>query len=59
MDEFLARAAFLWNEFIAWYCKVDVVCWAGKPNWLGWLVMVLGVGYIFRVVLSTMFRKDA
>jgi len=58
MDEFLARATYLWNEFIAWYCKVDVVCWAGKPNWLGWLVMVVGVGYIFRVVLGTMFRED-
>ncbi len=58
MDEFLYRAAYFWKEFITGYCKVDFVCWAGKPNWLGWLVLVVGVGYIFRFVLGTMFRRD-
>jgi len=58
MDELLARAAYFWKEFIAGYCKVDFVCWAGKPNWLGWLVLVLCVGYVLKYILETIFRND-
>ena len=41
----------LWNDFITGFCKVEFLCYAGDPNWLGWgfltavaltLVMVIG-----------------
>jgi hypothetical protein len=33
----------LWNKFIFHFCKVDFVCWNGEPNWLGWILIGIGV----------------
>ncbi len=32
----------MWDEFIFGFCKVQFLCYAGEPNWLGWLVLVAG-----------------
>ena len=24
-----------WNNFITGFCKVELLCWHGEPNWLG------------------------
>ena len=58
MDELWVRLVLLWNDFVIGYCKVDVVCWAGEPNWLGWLILIFGVLYILRSMLRTIIRKD-
>ena len=39
-----------WKDFIVGFCKVDIVCWHGEPNWLGWLI--LGVGAIVIVLVA-------
>lgn len=31
------------NDFIEGFCKVAFLCYAGDPNWLGWVVLVVGV----------------
>ena len=29
----------MWDSFIRGFCKVEFLCYAGDPNWLGWMVM--------------------
>jgi hypothetical protein len=36
------RAAELVDSFLVEFCKVDAVCHYGEPNWLGWIVIVIG-----------------
>ena len=24
-----------------WFCKVEFLCYANEPNWLGWIVIVI------------------
>ena len=31
-----------WNAFIVGFCKVEFLCYAGSPNWLGWAVIGFG-----------------
>jgi hypothetical protein len=31
----------LWTDFIAGFCKVELLCYGGDPNWLGWAVVVI------------------
>jgi hypothetical protein len=33
----------MWQSFILGFCKVQFLCYRGDANWLGWLVMGLGV----------------
>ena len=48
----------MWDSFIAGYCKVEFLCYAGEPNWLGWipigivgfLVFLIGLGLVAAVV---------
>ena len=39
-----------WYKFIVAFCKVEFLCYAGSPNWLGSAVLGLGgivvVGYL-------------
>ncbi len=46
----------LWAKFIYGFCKVEFLCYAGEPNWLGWAVMVVGVYYVLRT-LSSMWQR--
>jgi hypothetical protein len=35
----------MWDSFIIRFCKVDVMCFEGEPNWLGILVLaIFGTG---------------
>ena len=46
----------LWAKFIAGFCKVDFLCYQEtiwhfpEPNWLGWVVIV--VGGLFATVFA-------
>ena len=39
----------MWNKFIFGFCKVEFLCHAGSPNWLG--RGVLGIGLIVALFL--------
>jgi len=39
----------MWNKFITGFCKVEFLCYAGTPNWLGW--GVLGFGLIILIII--------
>lgn len=32
----------MFDGFISSFCKVEFLCYAGDPNWLGWMVLVMG-----------------
>lgn len=32
----------MWDSFIDGFCKVEFLCYAGDPNWLGWIVLFFG-----------------
>jgi len=32
----------MFDGFIASFCKVEFLCYAGDPNWLGWIVLGIG-----------------
>jgi len=38
-----------WNNFIVGFCKVEFLCYAGEPNWLGWAVMVFGLLFVMFI----------
>ena len=40
----------LWQFFIDGFCKVELLCFTGDPNWLGWIVLVIG-GLISAFIL--------
>ena len=31
------------DYFYFHFCKVEFLCWAGSPNWLGWLTVLIGI----------------
>ena len=49
------------NDFYYHFCKVEFLCYAFKPNWLGWLVLIfgsLGILYIIlRILASESFQE--
>ena len=36
------------NSFYQVFCEVDFLCYAGSPNWLGWMVIT----YAALVILN-------
>ena len=28
-----------WDNFLTSFCKVDIVCFEGEPNWLGYILL--------------------
>ena len=47
----------IYNAFISSFCKVEFLCYAGSPNWLGW--GVLGGGIIFFVIVVNTINKNS
>ena len=36
----------LWDKFTSFFCKAEFLCYAGNPNWAGWLCMIMIIGYM-------------
>jgi len=32
------------DSFYDGFCKVEFLCYLGEPNWLGWMVIGIGIG---------------
>lgn len=51
------------SGFFYEFCKADFLCYAGKPHWLGWIVLIilfLAILYlILRVVTSEAFQENS
>jgi hypothetical protein len=41
-----------WGTFIQAFCKVEFLCYAGEPNWLGWGVIGFGGMIILGIITS-------
>jgi len=41
----------MWSKFIAGFCKVEFLCYADSPNWLGWGVLGIGLGIVMLILL--------
>jgi hypothetical protein len=39
------------DTFYDEFCKVDFLCHAGEPNWLGWLVVALGAAVATLLIM--------
>ncbi len=41
-----------WDTFLVQFCKVELACWDGDPNWLGWILIVIAGWILFMVGIS-------
>lgn len=41
----------MWDKFIFEFCKVEFACYAGEPNWLGWVFLFIGLAISLIVCL--------
>lgn len=39
------------EAFIDGFCKVEFLCYAGDPNWLGWIFLAIGGSVVAAVLL--------
>ena len=42
----------IWAELIAGFCKVDLVCYGSKPNWLDWVILICGGLFVAAAVIN-------
>ena len=42
----------MWDSFKNSFCKVEFLCYAGDPNWLGWLVIGIG-SFLFLYLIKS------
>lgn len=42
----------LWDKIIARFCEVEFLCYEGRPNWLGWGVLVFFGGILVLAVFK-------
>ena len=47
-----------WADFIAGFCKVEVLCYAGEPNWLGGIVLGLSGLLITKSLVGFLMNED-
>ena len=40
-----------WDSFAQGFCKVQFLCFAGDPNWLGWIVLAFGALLLLGVFI--------
>ena len=43
----------MWESFIRGFCKVEFLCYAGDPNWFGWIILLIPV-FIVLLFLGMM-----
>jgi len=42
----------MWADLIEGFCKVEFLCHAGDPNWLGWIVLAGGGFFAFMFIVN-------
>ena len=45
-------------DFVNRFCKVDFVCYAGNPNWLGYIILVFPFIYLGLIWLKLWWKKQ-
>ena len=52
-----------WQAFVDGFCKVEFVCYAKEPHWLGWIIIGIGCvivfglcGWIMKEVVAEILR---
>jgi len=40
------------SGFYHFFCKIDSLCTKGEPNFLGWIVIVVGVVFLVFLLLK-------
>jgi hypothetical protein len=45
-------------DFINRFCKVDFVCYAGNPNWLGYIILAFPFIYLGLIWLKLWWKKQ-
>lgn len=46
----------MWEGILREFCKVQFLCWYGDPNWLGWMVLGILVGFGFLCAIGVALR---
>ena len=49
---FIINSGGIMDNFIIGFCKVEFLCYAGSPNWLGW--GLLGFGALVLLLICIM-----
>jgi hypothetical protein len=39
--------------FYSYFCKVEFLCWDGVPNWLGSIVIAIGIIVVSSMVVAS------
>jgi len=45
-------------DFINRFCKVDFVCYAGNPNWLGYIILSLPFVYLGLIWIKLWWKQQ-
>ena len=45
-------------DFVNRFCKVDFVCYAGNPNWLGYIILAFPFIYLGLIWLKLWWKKQ-
>ena len=52
-NEFFLNLNYFEPSLVERFCRVDFVCYLGKPNWLG--IVILGIPYLFFTIIVGYF----
>ena len=44
-----------WNNFLFHFCKADLFCRQGEPNWLGWILIGIVAFVLVYCLLTSLF----
>lgn len=44
--------------FYSYLCKVEFLCWDGVPNWLGSIVITIGIIVVFFMMVAIFAAAD-
>lgn len=55
-SEFWTLMIGYWQSFKVGFCKVEFLCYAGEPNWLGSIIIIIFF-YLFFLSLLVFFNS--